>query len=93
MAKESVGYQSFYHKYWVKEIKKRTGATHVGHIEGFYDTEKKVKINCVHIKSKTFELKYGGQKAFSLFTDQDYEQAISSYLKGLKYEQNAKDNS
>jgi hypothetical protein len=94
MAKETnTGYQSFFHKYWVKEIKKRTKATHVGHIEGFYDQDNKRKINCIHIKSKTFELKYGGAKDFSLFTDKDYEDAIESYLTGLKYESDERNNS
>lgn len=80
-------YQMFFHKYWIKEIKKRTGATHTAHIKDFYDSDNKRKINVIHIKSKDYELKYGGAKNFSQFTDKDYEEAINSYLTGLKYEQ------
>lgn len=80
-------YQLFYHKYWIKEIKKRTGAKHVTHIKDFYDQDNRRKINVIYIKSKDFEMKYGGEKDFSQFTDKDYEEAINSYLTGLKYEQ------
>jgi len=71
--------QALFHKSWIEKIKNQTGATHVSHIQGAKKGDDKV--NCIWIKKGDKELKYGGKKDFSLFTPEDYENAIKEFNK------------
>lgn len=71
--------QTMFHQSWIGKIKEQTGATHVLHIKD--EVRNGEKINCIYIKSKDKEIKYGGKKAFVNFTDKDYKTAINEYNK------------
>lgn len=63
-----------FHKSNLNRVKKATGAQHVIHIKNYQG-----KINCLLIRGKEGEVKYGGRRSFSDWTEQDYDNAIKSY--------------
>lgn len=70
--------QAMFHKNSLARVKRETGAHHVIHIEDFRNTAGE-KINCILMKGKEGELKYGGAKPFYLWEPQDYTNAIKMY--------------
>ena len=74
---------SLFHKSNVNKVKQQTGAFHVIHIKDFCDSNKD-RLNCLLIKGKKGEAKYGGQKNFNSWTNQDYQNAIKSYNNEFK---------
>lgn len=83
MQTQSWQLQALAHKNLILKVKKKTGASHVGHIKGIV-REDGVKINCIWIKSDKGEIKYGGEKDFADFTAQDYDNAATQYLTHIR---------
>ena len=74
---------AMFHQSNINKIKEKTGAYHVCHIKDFREgTEEKT--NCLHIKGKAGEAKYGGTKPFSEWTNEDYQNILKSYTDEFK---------
>jgi hypothetical protein len=67
-----------FHKSNVARVKKDTGAYHVIHIKD-HKNKNGYRVNCLLIKSKKGEVKYGGAKDFNSWTADDYTNAINSF--------------
>lgn len=69
---------AMFHQSNLNRVKKETGAFHVIHIRD-HKNSKAERVNCIYVKGKEGEIKYGGVKDFSLWDREDYTNAIKMY--------------
>ena len=74
---------AMFHQSNLNRVKKETGAFHATHMQE-YRNSKGEKVNCIYIKGKEGEIKYGGVKDFSLWKTEDYTNAIKMYKDEFK---------
>lgn len=74
---------TMFHKSNIDKVKRQTGAYHVIHIKD-HITKNKQKVNCLLMRGKKGECKYGGVKNFISWTKEDYQEAINTYNNEFK---------
>lgn len=74
---------AMFHQSNLNRVKKETGAFHVIHMRDHQNSNGE-KVNCIYIKGKEGEIKYGGVKDFSLWDNSDYTNAIKTYKNEFK---------
>jgi len=69
---------AMFHKNNVARVKREAKVHHVVHIKD-HKNKNGYRVNCLLIKSKKGEVKYGGAKDFNSWTADDYTNAINSF--------------